>query len=189
MSHRKWRETKQQSSRARSSHHISCCLVSLHFLCDILTGRPVHLLVTEKVTVAPAVYPCSLSYEMGNICHRKICSAKKDGDGRRTKSGLDIGLSLALSERGMREKRERERERGRGHKSRWRRRRWIPNGQRRAGGRTLACIPSIHPMPMIPARPGGGGNCLFQLTSMWAGCPPRASILIFTRWWTGYLDQ
>ena len=34
MSHKKWRETKQQLSRARSCHQIRCCLVSLHFLCD-----------------------------------------------------------------------------------------------------------------------------------------------------------
>ena len=37
MSHRKWRQTKQQLSRARSVHQISCCLVYLHFLCDILS--------------------------------------------------------------------------------------------------------------------------------------------------------
>ena len=36
MSHLKCRETKQQPGRARSDHQISCCLVSLHFLCDIL---------------------------------------------------------------------------------------------------------------------------------------------------------
>ena len=36
MSHWKWRETKQHPSRARSGHQISCCLVSRHFLCDIL---------------------------------------------------------------------------------------------------------------------------------------------------------
>ena len=36
MSHWKWRETKQHPSRARSGHQISCSLVSLHFLCDIL---------------------------------------------------------------------------------------------------------------------------------------------------------
>ena len=36
MWHWKWRETKQQLSRARSGHQIGCCLVSLHFLCDIL---------------------------------------------------------------------------------------------------------------------------------------------------------
>ena len=34
MSHRKWRETKQQPSRARSGNQISCCLLSLNFLCD-----------------------------------------------------------------------------------------------------------------------------------------------------------
>ena len=36
MSHWKWRETKLQPCRARSGHQISCCLVSLHFLRDIL---------------------------------------------------------------------------------------------------------------------------------------------------------
>ena len=36
MSHWKWKETKQHPSRARSGHQISCSLVSLHFLCDIL---------------------------------------------------------------------------------------------------------------------------------------------------------
>ena len=39
---RKWRETKQQTSRARSGHQISCCLVSLRYLCDILSGHPVQ---------------------------------------------------------------------------------------------------------------------------------------------------
>ena len=42
MSQGKWRETKQQPSGDRSNHHIQCCLVSLHFLCDILSGRPVQ---------------------------------------------------------------------------------------------------------------------------------------------------
>ena len=42
MAHRKWRETKQQPSRARSGHQIRCCLVSLHFLCDILAPITVH---------------------------------------------------------------------------------------------------------------------------------------------------
>ena len=36
MSHWKWRESKVQPGRVRSGHQISCCLVSLHFLCDIL---------------------------------------------------------------------------------------------------------------------------------------------------------
>ena len=41
MSHRKWRETKQQPSRARSGHKISSCLVSLLFLCDIPSSHAV----------------------------------------------------------------------------------------------------------------------------------------------------
>ena len=45
MLHRKWRESKWQPSRARSGHQLSCCLVSLHFLCDILSGRPVYLFI------------------------------------------------------------------------------------------------------------------------------------------------
>ena len=40
MSHRKWRETKQQPSRAKSCRQLSCCLVCLHFLCNILTSHP-----------------------------------------------------------------------------------------------------------------------------------------------------
>ena len=40
------REAKQQPSRAGSGHQISCCLVSLHFLCDILSDRPVIILRT-----------------------------------------------------------------------------------------------------------------------------------------------
>ena len=41
MSHRIRRESKQDPSRARSGNQISCCLVSLHFLCGILTTHPV----------------------------------------------------------------------------------------------------------------------------------------------------
>ena len=41
VSHRKLRETKQEPSRARTGYQISCCLVSLHFLCDILHTGPV----------------------------------------------------------------------------------------------------------------------------------------------------
>ena len=42
MSHRKWRETKQHPSRDTSGHQISCSLVSLHFLCDILSSHSVR---------------------------------------------------------------------------------------------------------------------------------------------------
>ena len=42
MSHRKRRETKQQQSRDRSGNQISCCLVSFHVLCDLLSAGPVY---------------------------------------------------------------------------------------------------------------------------------------------------
>ena len=41
IAHRKWRETKEHPSRATSSHQISCSLVSLHFLCNILPSHPI----------------------------------------------------------------------------------------------------------------------------------------------------
>ena len=43
MSHRKWRVTKQDPSRARPGTQLGCCLFSLHFLCDILQSSPVHI--------------------------------------------------------------------------------------------------------------------------------------------------
>ena len=42
MPHRKWRATKHHPSRVTSGHQISCCLVFLHFLCDILSSHSVH---------------------------------------------------------------------------------------------------------------------------------------------------
>ena len=51
MSHRKWRETKQQPSRARSVHQLSCFLVCLHFLCDILQISTVDRSNLEFTTI------------------------------------------------------------------------------------------------------------------------------------------
>ena len=51
MSHRKWRETKQHPSRASAGYQISCCLLSLNFLCDILSGGPVEALILMKVSI------------------------------------------------------------------------------------------------------------------------------------------
>ena len=42
MSQWTWRETKQHPSRVRSGHQVSCCLISLHFRCDILAPIPVY---------------------------------------------------------------------------------------------------------------------------------------------------
>ena len=49
MSHRKWREAKQQPSRTRSGNHINCCLVSLHFQRDIQSTAPVQCLTRKNV--------------------------------------------------------------------------------------------------------------------------------------------
>ena len=48
MTHRKRRDTKQQPSRARSGNQISCSLVSLHFLCDILSTGPVQMKLVDS---------------------------------------------------------------------------------------------------------------------------------------------
>ena len=46
MPHRKWRETKEQPSRSKSGHQISCCWNSLHFLAVILPrGARLGLLI------------------------------------------------------------------------------------------------------------------------------------------------
>ena len=49
MSHRKWRETKQQLIRLPDLALLDCCLVSLHFLCDIPFGHAVVLLRYKRV--------------------------------------------------------------------------------------------------------------------------------------------
>ena len=51
MSHWKWRETKLQPNRARPGHQISCCFVSLHFLCDILAPITVELYQIMNVKI------------------------------------------------------------------------------------------------------------------------------------------
>ena len=43
MRHRKWRETKQQPNSWPDLALLGCCLVSLHLLCDILSGGPVNM--------------------------------------------------------------------------------------------------------------------------------------------------
>ena len=43
ISHRIWKETKMHPGRLRSSSLISCCLLCLHFLCDILLTFTVQM--------------------------------------------------------------------------------------------------------------------------------------------------
>ena len=54
---RKRRETKQQPSRAKSGNQISCCFVSLHFLCDILFTGLVHTVHVSACEVAKIMCP------------------------------------------------------------------------------------------------------------------------------------
>ena len=48
MLHRKWRETKQQLSLLPDLALLGCCLHSLHFLHDILTGHPVLTVIAPE---------------------------------------------------------------------------------------------------------------------------------------------
>ena len=63
---RKWRETKKQPSRARSGNQLSCCLVSLLFLCHILSGRPVHVnAALMQPCCPPKEIPCIRTVNIG----------------------------------------------------------------------------------------------------------------------------
>ena len=54
ITHRIWKETKLQPSRVRSSNLISCCLVCLHFLCDILPTFTVYYILNVAVPLNTA---------------------------------------------------------------------------------------------------------------------------------------
>ena len=58
-----WRENKQHPSRVRSGHQVSCCLISLHFRCDILAPIPVH---TESKYEGPLCEPSNNSFLSAN---------------------------------------------------------------------------------------------------------------------------
>ena len=70
MSLRKWRETKQQSNRARSGHPISCCFVSLHFLCDIPSSHAVVCTVFSRKKTFTRFPYVHFTYCAGN--HKKV---------------------------------------------------------------------------------------------------------------------
>ena len=46
MSHRKWRDTKQQPGTGGPGNILGCCLVSLRFLCDLHTIHNVEIALT-----------------------------------------------------------------------------------------------------------------------------------------------
>ena len=63
MSHRKWRETKQQLIWWPEVALLECCLVSLHFLCDILSSHPVetYLKITSLWFNKPIIHVLSFN--------------------------------------------------------------------------------------------------------------------------------
>ena len=79
ISHRKWRWIKQQPSRARSSYQLSCCLLSLRFLCDILRSDPVQTVthLMKKIVSTACAHPqnnssnCSKKIGLGQNCQHE----------------------------------------------------------------------------------------------------------------------
>ena len=84
MSHRKWREGKQQPSRARSGHQLSCCLVSLHFLCDILSVQ----------------FTCKYKHSETRICYLCMCLCLRHEIYRLVQAKCPILLSTSQAQTG-----------------------------------------------------------------------------------------
>ena len=68
-------ETKQQPSRARSGHQISCCLVFLHFLCDILVP-----ITVQQWLACPFFHSLGISYQ--SIKHLQSPPSGREREGR-----------------------------------------------------------------------------------------------------------
>ena len=104
MSHRKRRETNQQPSRARAGYPISCCLLSLHFLCDILSGGPVDVGEILKPGWAECLGRRAILFSF-SACPVQEQEGRKEGIGlrgfnfRRLGSGRDR-TALRASRRG-----------------------------------------------------------------------------------------
>ena len=64
ISHRIWKETNMQPSRVRSSNLISCCLLSLHFRCDILLTFTVLSLQVFQFKKFECFYGSHLWYQI-----------------------------------------------------------------------------------------------------------------------------
>ena len=105
MSHRKWRETKQQPTRVRAGHQVSCCLVLLHFLCHIVSGDPVlgrHPATAALDTQNDALLCCcptcastkSLSVEGNTIFSPDRRQTMFVGDGDTMRAGPGIKAAL-----------------------------------------------------------------------------------------------
>ena len=71
MAHRKWRATKQQPSKARSGHQLSCCSLSLHFL----VRHPIQSPCTTKLPPSPICTHHRFSVHSAKACQtdRRTC--------------------------------------------------------------------------------------------------------------------
>ena len=73
MSRRKWREIKQQPSRARSGKQISCCLVSLYILSKgpvyYMSANVGHFLMTPSPFCLDIIYGSPLEW---SLCTRRV---------------------------------------------------------------------------------------------------------------------
>ena len=68
----KWIDNKLQPNKSRSGHHISCSLVSLHFLCGIPTSHTLQ----SRFIIRGERYCCSISCSMKSFCSVSIfCKA------------------------------------------------------------------------------------------------------------------
>ena len=112
MSYRKWRETKQQLRWWPDLSLLGCCLVSLHFLCNILSSRPFNeeqrkvAHVKNKDVRGHACFPrhgCYPSPKMWRFMHnsaptfRERDSGSQDWDSAEKKTGIIVtSLTLAV---------------------------------------------------------------------------------------------
>ena len=123
MWYRKWRETKQQPSRARSGHQSSCCLVPLHFLCDIPVIHEVvsfasqfqsvrHTLLTF-VASSPQCTPASLQQDQGLSFPLSLSEAQSSSPERERERERVIRNDVFHRGRKEGRKEGREEERGR----------------------------------------------------------------------------
>ena len=100
MSHRIWRESKLQPSRARSGHLISCCLISLCFLCDILQTFTVQVVVCTILHAWPCGHRPTFASEFAEREANRTDEARRPwpaghpiawpADGRTDLTSLDI---------------------------------------------------------------------------------------------------
>ena len=101
MSHRKWKETKQQPGTATQDNILGCCLVSLRFLCDIYSIHSVLI-----VSYFPA--PCTKSCAMPPSLRPALVPRRLVFQSRNVQSHLSLSLSLPKNRKTSQEKKMEE---------------------------------------------------------------------------------